>query len=86
LTITSATMATATITATMTMPLYEGGVIYSQTRQAQQTVGQGRSQRNDARRAAVQSVDQNWAAREAARASMAADRRRTADRGTQVRI
>jgi hypothetical protein len=70
-TITSATMATATITATMTMPLYEGGVIYSQTRQAQQTVGQGRSQRNDARRAAVQLVDQNWAALEAARASMA---------------
>ena len=36
---TSATTSTAMITTTMTMPLYEGGAIYSQTRQAQQTVG-----------------------------------------------
>src|SRR5271165_3075621 len=44
----------ASIVAQMTMPLYEGGAIYSQTRQAQQTVGQRRSQVDDARRAAVQ--------------------------------
>ena len=69
--ITSATSTTATITATMTMPLYEGGAIYSLTRQAQQTVGQRRSQLDDARRAAVQTADQNWAALEAARASIA---------------
>ena len=69
--ITSATASTAMITTTMTMPLYEGGAIYSQTRQAQQTVGQRRSQRDDARRAAVQTADQNWAALEAARASIA---------------
>jgi outer membrane protein len=68
---TSATTSTAMITATMTMPLYEGGAIYSQTRQAQQTVGQRRSQRDDARRAAVQTADQNWAALQAARASIA---------------
>jgi outer membrane protein len=68
---TSATTSTAMITATMTMPLYEGGAIYSQTRQAQQTVGQRRSQRDDARRAAVQLADQNWAALQAARASIA---------------
>ena len=68
---TSATMSTAMITTTMTMPLYEGGAIYSQTRQAQQTVGQRRSQRDDARRAAVQLADQNWAALQAARASIA---------------
>ena len=68
---TSATMSTAMITTTMTMPLYEGGAIYSQTRQAQQTVGQRRSQRDDARRAAVQLADQNWAALQAARAAIA---------------
>jgi len=69
--ITASTTSTATITATMTMPLYEGGAIYSQTRQAQQMVGQRRSQLDDARRAAVQTADQNWAALEAARASIA---------------
>jgi outer membrane protein len=68
---TSATTSTATAMATMTMPLYEGGAIYSQTRQAQQTVGQRRSQRDDARRAAVQTADQNWAALEAACAGIA---------------
>jgi outer membrane protein TolC len=69
--VTSATTSTATAMATMTMPLYEGGAIYSQTRQAQQTVGQRRSQRDDARRAAVQTADQNWAALNAARAGIA---------------
>jgi outer membrane protein TolC len=69
--ITSVTTTTAMITATMTMPLYEGGAIYSQTRQAQQTVGQRRSQLDDARRAAVQLADQNWAALHAARAAIA---------------
>jgi TolC family type I secretion outer membrane protein len=69
--ITSATTSTASITAMMTMPLYEGGAIYSQTRQAQQTVGQRRSQLDDARRAAVQLADQNWAALQAARAAIA---------------
>jgi TolC family type I secretion outer membrane protein len=69
--ITSATTTAASITATMTMPLYEGGAIYSQTRQAQQTVGQRRSQFDDARRAAVQLADQSWAALQAARAAIA---------------
>jgi TolC family type I secretion outer membrane protein len=69
--ITSGTTSTATITATMTMPIYEGGAIYSQTRQAQQTVGQRRSQRDDVRRAAVQTADQNWATLQAARAAIA---------------
>jgi TolC family type I secretion outer membrane protein len=62
---------TATITAQMTMPLYEGGAIYSQTRQAEQTVGQRRSQVDDARRAAVQAVTQGWESLKAARASVA---------------
>ncbi len=58
---------TATTTATMTMSVYEGGMIYSQTRQAEQTAGQRRSQVDDARRASVQSAAQSWAELEAAR-------------------
>jgi len=61
----------ASIMATATAPLYEGGALYSQTRQAEQTVGQRRSQVDDARRAAVQTADQSWAALQAARASIA---------------
>jgi len=60
----------AQITAQLTMPLYEGGAIYSQTRQAQQTVGQRRSQVDDARRAAVQTAAQFWSTLQAARASI----------------
>jgi TolC family type I secretion outer membrane protein len=60
----------ASILAQMTMPLYEGGAIYSQTRQAEQTVGQRRSQVDDARRAAVQQATQSWSALQAARASI----------------
>ena len=52
------------------MPLYEGGAIYSQTRQAEQTVGQRRSQVDDARRAAVQTATQFWSTLQAARASI----------------
>jgi outer membrane protein len=55
----------------LTMPLYEGGAIYSQTRQAEQTVGQRRSQVDDARRAAVQSATQSWETLQAARAAIA---------------
>jgi outer membrane protein len=62
---------TATISARMTMPLYEGGAIYSQTRQAEQTVGQRRSQVDDARRAAVQTATQSWETLTAARAAIA---------------
>src|SRR6516225_628275 len=61
----------AQITAQLTMPLYEGGAIYSQTRQAEQTVGQRRSQVDDARRLAVQTANQFWATLQAARASIA---------------
>ena len=60
----------AQITAQLTMPLYEGGAIYSQTRQAEQTVGQRRSQVDDARRFAVQTATQNWSTLQAARASI----------------
>jgi TolC family type I secretion outer membrane protein len=62
---------TASVVAQMTMPLYEGGAIYSQTRQAEQTVGQRRSQVDDARRVAVQAATQAWETLVAARSSIA---------------
>lgn len=60
----------ASIVAQMTMPLYEAGAIYSQTRQAEQTVGQRVSQVDDARRAAVQTATDSWETLKAARASI----------------
>jgi TolC family type I secretion outer membrane protein len=60
----------AQVTAQLTMPLYEAGSIYSQTRQAEQTVGQRRSQVDDARRAAVQTATTSWSTLQAARASI----------------
>jgi TolC family type I secretion outer membrane protein len=62
---------TATVVAQMTMPLYEGGAIYSQTRAAEQAVGQRRSQIDDARRAAVQTATQGWETLMSARAAVA---------------
>jgi TolC family type I secretion outer membrane protein len=61
----------ASATVQLTMPLYEGGQFYSQTRAAQQTVGQRRSQVDDSRRQAVQTATQNWETLQAARAAMA---------------
>jgi outer membrane protein len=48
------------IIARVTVPLYEGGSVYSQTRQAAETVGQRRSQTDDTRRAAIQGATQAW--------------------------
>ena len=61
----------ATISAQMTWSLYEGGFVYSQTRQAEQTVGQRLSQVDDARRASVQTTEDAWETLKAARASIA---------------
>jgi TolC family type I secretion outer membrane protein len=61
---------TGSVVAQVTMPLYEGGAIYSQTRQAEQAVGQRRSQVDDARRAAVQSATQAWVTLASARAAV----------------
>jgi outer membrane protein len=71
ITIKTAREDTASVTAQLTMPLYEGGAIYSQTRQAQQVVGQRRSQVDDARRTAVQSATTSWETLLSARASVA---------------
>jgi outer membrane protein len=62
---------TASVVARLTMPLYEGGSIYSQTRAAEQTVGQRRSQVDDARRQAVQAATQAWETLQSARAAIA---------------
>jgi outer membrane protein len=58
------------VTAQVTWPIYAGGAIYSQTRQAEQTVGQRLSQVDDARRAAVQTATDSWETLRAARASI----------------
>jgi outer membrane protein len=44
----------------LSMPLYEGGAIYSQSRQASQTAAQRRSQVDNARVTAVQQAAQAW--------------------------
>jgi TolC family type I secretion outer membrane protein len=66
-----ATTDTGAVVAQMTVPLYEGGSVYAQTRQAQQTVGQRRSQVDDSRRVAVQNAASAWETLQAARASIA---------------
>lgn len=55
----------------VTLPLYEAGSIYSQTRQALETVGQRRDQIDDARRAALQGAGQALEAIEATRTTAA---------------
>jgi outer membrane protein len=71
ITLNSALESEGTIQAQMTWSLYEGGNIYSQTRQAEQTVGQRLSQVDDARRAAVQTATDAWETLKSARASVA---------------
>lgn len=63
----------ASVTAQLTMPLYEGGAVYSQTRAAQQVVGQARSVVDEQRRTAVQNADTNWQQLIAARSSINSD-------------
>jgi outer membrane protein len=54
------TTTSRSVTARLTVPLYEAGNIYSQTRQATETLGQRRSQTDDVRRTAVQGATQAW--------------------------
>jgi outer membrane protein len=60
---------TGSVVFRVTMPLYEGGQIYSQTRQAQEKVAQSLSLTDDARRQAVQAATQAWETMQSARAS-----------------
>jgi outer membrane protein len=59
------------IVARVTVPLYEGGTVYSQTRQAIETVAQRKALTDDARRVAAQGAGQAWQLVQAARATMA---------------
>jgi outer membrane protein len=61
---------TASITAQMTWPIYAGGALYSQTRQAEQTVGERLSQVDATRRTAVQTAADNWETLRSDRASI----------------
>jgi outer membrane protein len=54
------TTSAASLTARVTVPLYEAGNVYSQTRQAVEVLGQRRGQTDDTRRAAVQGATQAW--------------------------
>ena len=56
------------IGATLTMPLYQSGAVYSRLREAKQTVGQERLEVTQARRDVVQGVTQAWQALQTARA------------------
>lgn len=56
------------IGATVTMPLYQSGAVYSRLREAKQTVGQERLDVDQARRDVVQGVTQAWEALQTARA------------------
>jgi outer membrane protein len=55
------------VTAQGTMPIYEGGAIYSQSRAAQKAVQQAKEQLDQTRRAAVQQAQQSWESLRAAR-------------------
>lgn len=64
----------AKIALTVTMPLYEGGSIYSQTRQRKQTHNQRRIQVEEQRRSVRQSVTQAWENLSTARSNIIARR------------
>lgn len=62
---------TSSLVVRMQMPLYESGSIYSQTRQAADTLGQRRSLTDDARLQALQALMQSWLTVGQARQSVA---------------
>jgi TolC family type I secretion outer membrane protein len=64
----------ASITARLSMPLYESGAIYSQTRQAMETVGQLKSQIDDSRRQVIAAATQAYEAIISGRAQVEAFR------------
>ena len=58
------------VIAQMTVPLYEAGNIWSQSRQAIENAGKARSTTDDTRRQAVQTATQAWETIQSARASI----------------
>ncbi len=63
---------TFSIAANMTQRIYEGGAIYSQTRQAREAVGEHHDEVADARRQAVQQAESDWATLITTRATVTA--------------
>ncbi len=61
---------TESVVAQVTVPLYEGGNVYSQTRQAVETVGYRKGLTDDTRRQALQGATQFWETIQASRASI----------------
>jgi outer membrane protein len=58
------------VIARVTVPLYEAGSVYAQTRAAKQTVSQKRDLLDDARRAAIQSATKDWETIQSGRAQV----------------
>ena len=63
---------TASVTARLTVPLYQSGSVYSRVRAAKQTVAQRRNERNQAVRDAVEEATRAWEAHETAQAQIRA--------------
>lgn len=61
---------TRSVVLQMQMPLYESGVVYSQTRQAENVFAQSQNQTDDARLQAVQLLMQSWLTIDQARQSV----------------
>ncbi len=59
-----------TVEAQLTVPLYEAGLVYSQSRQAKQKVGQSEGLTDDARRFAVEGATSAWETIQAQRANI----------------
>lgn len=65
---------TLTIGATLTVPLYESGSVYSAVRQARQRNNQARIQIDEVRRSVIQNVTQSWENLQTSRATIEAQR------------
>ncbi len=59
------------VLAQLTVPLYEAGNVWSESRQAEEDVGKAQSTTDDVRRQAVETATQSWETIQAARASIA---------------
>jgi len=64
----------ASILGRLTVPLYQGGVVYSRVRQAEQSRSQRQREAADARRQVLENVTRAWAALTAARATNISNR------------
>lgn len=65
---------TLTVGATLTVPLYQSGSVYSAVRQARQRNNQARIQIDEVRRSVIQNVTQSWENLQTSRATIEAQR------------